>query len=126
MLIRVAAAAVMGSVIGLVLKKNSPDMSLLLTISIAAFALFLTLEVIAGLIGFIRSLSDTAGISPAVLGIVLRAVGISIITKLTSDICRDAGQASLASGVEFAGAVTAVYIALPLFKTVFDMINSLI
>ena len=126
MLIKVMAAAIAGSVIGLVLKKNSPEMSLLLTISLAVFTLYLAFEVITGIVDFIKSLSDTAGISPAVLGVVLKTVGISVVTKLSSDICRDAGQASLASGVEFSGAVTAIYVALPLFKTVISMINSLI
>ena len=126
MLIKVMAAAIAGSVIGLVLKKNSPEMSLLLTISLAVFTLYLAFEVITGIVDFIKSLSDTAGISPAVLGVVLKTVGISVVTKLSSGICRDAGQASLASGVEFSGAVTAIYVALPLFKTVIGMINSLI
>ena len=126
MLIKVMAAAIAGSVIGLVLKKNSPEMSLLLTISLAVFTLYLAFEVITGIVDFIKSLSDTAGISPAVLGVVLKTVGISVVRKLSSDICRDAGQASLASSVEFSGAVTAIYVALPLFKTVIGMINSLI
>jgi stage III sporulation protein AD len=89
-------------------------------------ALFLTFEVMTAVLSFIRSLSETAGISPAVLSIILKTVGISIVTKLSSDICRDAGQASLSSGVEFAGAVTAIYVALPLFRAVINMINSLI
>jgi len=126
LLIKVIAAAITGSVIGLVLKKNSPETSLLLTASVSIFALYLTFEVITGVLGFIRSLAETARISPAVLSIVLRTVGISIATKFSSDVCRDAGQAALASGVEFAGAVTAIYVALPLFQTVISMINSLI
>jgi len=126
MLIRVMAIAVVGSVIGLVVKKSSPEMSLLLTISVAVFALYLAFEVIGGVVGFIRSLAETAGISPAVLGVVLKTVGIAIVTKLTSDICRDAGQSGVAAGVEAAGTITAVYIALPLLESVISMINSLI
>jgi len=126
MLIRVMAIAVVGSVIGLVLKKNSPEMSMLLTISVAIFALYLAFEVIGSVVGFIRSLSETAGISPAVLGIVLKTIGIAIVTKLTSDICRDAGQSGVAAGVDFAGTITAIYISLPLLESVMSMINSLI
>jgi len=126
MLIRVMAIAVAGSVLGLVIKKNSPEMSMLLTISLAIFALYLAFEVITGVMDFIRSLSETVGISPTVLGVVLRNVGIAIVTKLSSDICRDAGQSTIASGVELAGTVTAIYVSLPLLQTVVSMVNSLV
>ena len=126
MLIRVTAIAVAGSVIGLVIKKNSPEMSLLLTIGLAIFGLYLAFDVVAGVVGFIRTLADTAGIAPAVLGVVMKTVGIAIITKISADICRDAGQSSIASGVELAGTVTAIYISIPLIETVVRMLNSLI
>ncbi|MCL2408801.1 MAG: stage III sporulation AC/AD family protein [Oscillospiraceae bacterium] len=125
-LLRVAAVAVAGSVIGLVLKKTRPEMSLLVTIALAVFAVYLAFEIVSRIIGFIRSLSDMAGISPAVISVVLKTVGIAIITKISADICRDAGQGSVASGVELAGTITAVYISLPLLESVISMIHSLL
>lgn len=124
-LIKIAAVAVAGTVLGLVVKKNSPEMALMLTISLALIALYLAFDTIKAVTDFIVSLADQAQISPAVLTVVLKAVGISIVTKLSSDVCKDAGQSSVASGIELAGAFAALYIALPLFKTVMDMIGSL-
>jgi stage III sporulation protein AD len=125
-LIKIAAVAVVGSVLGLVIKKNSPEMALMLTISLALVALYLAFDTIKSVTDFIASLADAAQISPAVLTVVLKAVGISVVTKLSSDVCRDAGQTSVASGIELAGAFAALYIALPLFKTVMDMIKSFV
>ncbi len=125
-LIKIAAIAVAGTVLGLVIKKNSPEMSLMLTISLAMIALYLAFDTIKGVTDFIASLAETAQLSPAVLSIVFKTIGISIITKLSSDVCRDAGQSSVASGVELAGAFAALYISLPLFKTVMSMIEALV
>jgi stage III sporulation protein AD len=124
-LIKIAAVAVAGTVLGLVIKKNSPEMALMLTVSLALVALYLAFDTIKNVTDFVTSLADAAQISPVVLAIVFKAVGISIVTKLSSDVCRDAGQSSVASGIELAGAFAALYIALPLFKTVMDMIKSL-
>ena len=124
-LIKVAAVAVTGAVLGLVIKKNSPEMAIMLTISLALLALFLAFDTIRSVTDFIKSLANAAQISPAVLTVVFKAVGISIITKLSADVCRDAGQSSVASGIELTGAFAALYIALPLFKTVMDMIGAL-
>ncbi len=124
-LVKIAAVAVAGAILSLVMRKNSPEMALLLTISLALIAISLAFDVITGVTDFLKSLAETAQISSAVLAIVLKTVGISIVTKLAADICRDAGQSSVASGVELTGAFSALYISLPLFKTVISMIDSL-
>ncbi|MDR0905135.1 MAG: stage III sporulation AC/AD family protein [Oscillospiraceae bacterium] len=125
-LMKVLAAAVAGSALGLVVKKNNPENSLFVSIALSVFAMYLSFEVISSVLGFLRLIADAAGIPNATLGVVLKTAGISIITKLIADVCKDAGQAGAASGVEFMGAVTSIYVALPLFQTVLDMINSLL
>ncbi|NLT15714.1 MAG: stage III sporulation protein AD [Clostridiales bacterium] len=125
-LIKIAAVAVAGTVLGLVIKKNSPEMALMLTVSLALIALYLAFDTIKSVTDFIKSLADAAKISPAVLTIVFKTIGVSIVTKLSADVCRDAGQSSVASGIELAGAFTALYISLPLLKTVMGMIESLV
>jgi stage III sporulation protein AD len=115
-LVKIAAVAVAGAILSHVLRKNSPEMSLLLTVALALIAVALAFDVVAGVTDFLKSVAETAQISSAVLSIVLKTVGISIITKLSADVCRDAGQTSVASGVELTGAFTALYVSLPLFR----------
>ena len=125
-LVKLLAVAVTGSVLGLVIKKNSPEMALMLTVALAIFTVVLSAQIISEILAFVKSVSEAAGISASVLAIVLKTVGVAIVTKISADICRDAGQASVASSVEFAGSAVAVYAALPLFKTVVSMIDSLL
>jgi stage III sporulation protein AD len=125
-LTKVLAAALAGSALGLVVRKNNPEASLLVSAAASIFAMYMSFEVLSGVIGFIKLIAGEAGIPSATLSVVLKTAGISVITKLIADVCRDAGQASAASGVEFMGAVTAVYIALPLFRTALDMILALL
>lgn len=125
-LIKIAAVAVTGTILGLVIKKNSPELALMLTVALALSALFLAVDTIKSVTDFLTTLSAQTGISPAVLSIVLKAVGISIVTRLSADVCRDAGQTAVASGVELAGTFAALAIALPLMKTVLGMIEALL
>jgi stage III sporulation protein AD len=125
-LVKVLAAAAAGSALGLVIKKNNPEGSLLLSAAVSIFAVYMGIEVIADVLGFVRTIAGAAGIPNATLAVVLKTAGISIVTKLFADICRDAGQASAASGVELMGAAAALYAALPLFQTALDMIYSIL
>ncbi|MDR0917527.1 MAG: hypothetical protein LBN02_10140 [Oscillospiraceae bacterium] len=126
LLLKVLAAALAGSALGLILKKDRPEMSLVLGIAISAFAMFVSFEVLGAILDFLRLIADAAGIPNATLAIVLKTAGVSVITKFIADICKEAEKASAASAVEFVGAATAIYIALPLFKTVLDMLNGLL
>jgi stage III sporulation protein AD len=126
LLVKVGAIAIVGVVLSLFFKKDYPAMSLMLTIILAIAALFLAFEIVGSITDYLKSLADKVQLSPAVLTVVFKVVGIAIITKLAADICKDAQQNSVASGVELTGSLTAVYVALPLFKTVISMIDSLV
>ena len=126
LLIRAVILGLVGSALGLVIKKNSPEIGLLLALAVALLVVGLGMELIGAILDFVALLQDAAGLSPALLGPVLKTVGIGILTRLAADICKDAGQQAIASTVELAGTVAALYIALPLMQTVFEMIGGLL
>lgn len=125
-LLKAAAAAVIAAVLGLIIKKSNPESALLLALAAAVMILLLTFSAAGKISGFVLELGETSGVSPAIAGIVMKTAAISIIAKLTGDVCRDAGQSALGTALEILGAVTAVYIALPLFETVLDTMEKLL
>ena len=125
-LIKAAAIAVTGAVLVLTIKKNSPDIALLLTVAVGCIVIYIAADLLVEIIDFICELSDMAEVSSAAFSIVLKTIGIAIITKIASDVCSDAGQSSVSSAVEITGAAAALYVSIPLMKTVFSMINSYI
>jgi stage III sporulation protein AD len=124
--IKVLAISAVGSALYLVIRRDSRDMALLLTLAVTAFIVLLGLNMADAVVKFVNRLGESARLQGAAVSIVLKEVGISILARLSSDICREAGQVSAASGAEFVGAVAALYVALPLFETVVSMIESLI
>jgi Stage III sporulation protein AC/AD protein family. len=126
MIIKTAAIGITGASIALLLKKSMPEIASLLSIATAIVILFIALDGFLGISKFIEELIDTAGLSSAVVSPVIKTVGIGLITKLSSDICRDSGQSTAGTVVDTAGTIAAITVALPLMKTVFSMISSLI
>lgn len=123
-LIKAAAVGIVASVIGLVVKKNSPEMALLLSVSAGVIIIGFALGIISGLRSFIEDIAETAGISQALILPVIKTIGIAVSGRIASDICRDAGHSSSASAIELIAAISAIYVSLPLMKTVIQMIQS--
>ena len=125
-MIKAAAIGITGASLALLLKKTMPEMSVLLSVATAIVILLMALNKYLGISEFMTELISASGLSSAVVSPVIKTVGIGLITKLSSDICKDAGQSTAGTVVDTAGTVAAVTVALPLMKTVFSMINSLI
>lgn len=124
--IKAVILGVVGAILCLLVQKGSPEIALLLAVSIGILLTLYALNVISRVTDFIELIADASGLSSAIISPMLKTMGIGIVTRLTSDICKDAGQSAIASAVEMVGAASAIYIALPLIQTVFQMIEGLL
>ncbi len=104
------------------LRKQTPEQALLLTIAILAVAAARCVSLALPLMEELRALFDRAGIEPLYLSILLRTLAAALVTRLCADLCKDGGSQALASAVETAGAVAALAIAMPLLKAVVELL----
>ncbi len=104
------------------LRKQTPEQALLLTIAILAVAAARCVSLAMPLMDELRALFDRAGIEPIYLSILLRTLAAALVTRLCADLCKDGGSQALASAVETAGAVAALAIAMPLLKAVVELL----
>lgn len=125
-LIKTSAAAVMASMVCLLLKKSNPELGLPVSAAVCVGAIMLTAGLLRPLLELLARAGALGGVSAAVLTPVIKSVGIGICTRLASDLCKDSGQGAMAGCVELAGAVCALYTALPLMESFLDMLEELL
>ena len=123
---KLTAVGVTAVVLSAVLRKNTPELALLLALAAGLWMLALTAEGLGAVAALIQELADQAGLSEALLEPVMKTVALSILTKLTVEICRSAGEGGVAAFVETAGAVLALTVALPLVRAVAQMMGELL
>ena len=82
------------------------------------------LAMAAPVIAYLKQLSAVAGLS-AYIGFLLKALGIAILTQVCADICRDAGEGGIGSGVELAGKMEILVLCLPLMEEIFSIAKNL-
>lgn len=123
---KLAAVGVTAVVLSAVLKKNTPELALLLAL---AAGLWMLAQAAAGLgaaVAQMRELAGQAGVSEVLLEPVVKTVALSILTKLTAEICRSAGEGGVAAFVETAGVALALLAALPLVRAVAQLMGELL
>ncbi len=114
-IIAICAAAVVSSVLAVLLKKHNAEYSLILTVCSASLILaYIISSVVLAITNiqeiFVRSQLDTSYII-----ILLKCVGICFLTEFTCDCCKDASQNALSSVVLMSGRICVLITAFPLF-----------
>lgn len=122
-------AAVIAVLFILIIRKQSPDTALSLrlvaSVALAAVCIF----AITPIVEYVRELSETVGDAEKIgvaCEVLLKALGISILTHITATVCRDSGEGSIAYYVELGGKTEILLLSLPLIREMIDMTLSLI
>ena len=126
LIVKAAALALTAALIGIVLRRTNPELSLLLSICTVVL-------IMGAALGFAKSFTELAqtvqrifGVSETMIKPVIKCVAVAIITKMTSDLCKDSSQAAAASAVELAGTVCALCIIMPLLMSMLTAIGGMI
>ena len=126
LLFKAAATVLLTSLIALLIRKSNPELALLINIAAVVFVFFAACDYAFGL----RELSDTVHTmmrgKESFTSPVIKCVAVSLVTRITSDLCKDASQTATASALELLGTVCALGIAMPLILSVLKTIGGLL
>lgn len=125
-IMKIAAAGIVAAVCAITVRRQVPELSILL----AACAGFLILSGCTGAFSVIRSFMDElagfGGLTPELAAPVMKVTGIAMVTRISSDFCRDAEESALAATVEIAGGTVALVATLPLLSSVLKLMGDLL
>ena len=117
--------AVTAAILALVLRGTQPAYAMCLTVAagllLFASAIGMAVPLVERVSGLLSGVIDST-----YTHILLKALGISLLTQTAADVCRDAGESALASKAEFGGQVLLLACALPLFEHAAVLLEQLI
>lgn len=124
--IRVAAAGIIAAICALVVRKQVPELSLLLVICGSTLILLSCTGALGAVKELMDELSQVGGLNSGAVKPVMKVTGIAVITRLASDFCQDAGEKALAGAVEMAGSLFALLAVIPLMSAVLELLTQLL
>lgn len=122
----VSGGVLVAVVCGVVVRKQAPEIALVLTLCAAVAVLVAVSGELGLMVGYIQRLAEAGGISQELIAPVMKTTGIAMLCKFTADFCRDAKENGLASAVELAGTVLGLVAAMPLLQGVLSLLEELL
>ena len=84
------------------------------------------LSQVLGVIETINSIIAASQISTSYVVILLKVIGICLVTEFAVNTCKDAGSQSLANNVSLAGKIMVTITSLPLYSDILNTVLSLV
>ncbi len=126
LMVRLTAVGATAAVLCAVLRKNTPELSLLLALAAGIWMLFLTADTLSQGLEVLRELTALTEAEDELLRPVVKVVALSLLTRITAEICRSAGEGGIAAFVETGGTVLALGVALPLIRAVIVLMGEML
>ena len=124
--IKATALAVIAVIIGLILIKNNKDLSIVLMIAACAIIAIAAIQYLHPIIAFFRNLKAIGQMDSELFDVLLKAVGIGILSEIAGTICVDAGNTAIAKTLQFLATAVIIWISLPLFNGLLEMIEKVL
>lgn len=126
-IVKIVVIGIVCAVVTVIVRQYRPDiapfvqMSGIIAITVAVMVLF------KDILGKTEELfTGVEIINEGYLELLVKVLGIAIVTKIASDICSDSGNSALATGVELGGKVLILSLCLSLLKTVAALAGGLL
>ena len=117
-IVKIAFLGIITALLYTLVRNIKPEMAPLVILGGCGVLLAAVSGKLVEITGEVGNMTELAGLDSENVKILLKALGICVVTQLAADICYDNSCSSVAAAVELSGRVGALILALPMLKTV--------
>ncbi len=121
-IIKIIGIALIALIIIILLKQYKPEFVIYVSLIAGVLILFLVIDELSGIVSLIQSIADKASINSQFLSILLKITGIAFLSEFAVSICKDSGEAAIASKVELGSKIIIISMSIPIISTLLEII----
>ena len=125
-ILKIAALALCAVMIIVLVKNYKPEFGIFVAIGCSVLILYFLVDSLKYAISYMSQLYDKLDYGKTYFPIIIKVLAIAYITEFTSQLCKDAGESSIASKVELAGKIIIFCVAIPVFISILNLVEQLL
>ncbi len=125
-ILQVVALGLIVAVFTVLLRRERPEMALILALSFGVIVFLMVLNKLGAIINVFEDVTQRAQVDELYLATLLKILGIAYIAEFGAQVCRDSGEGTVANKIELAGKVLIMILALPIFVAILEAIMRLL
>ena len=124
--LKASGGILVGVILWLCLHKHGKDISLLLTVAICCMVMLAAVTYLRPVLDFFHKLQSIGNLNSEFVEIVLKIVGIGLLTELCSMICKDAGNEAMGKTLQILSTGVILWLSLPVFEKLLSLIETIL
>ena len=123
--LQAAGGILIAVILALTLKKNSPDLAILLSMAVCIMVAVVGLNYLQPVTDFLKMLEASASLQEGILSVLLKAVGIGLISEVAGLVCSDAGCSAMGKALQIMGTAVILWLSIPVFTGLLELIRQI-
>lgn len=124
--LKAIVGALLTLVLSLTLSKQNKDISLLLSVAVCCMIITVAITYLRPVFTFFQRLQTIGELNSDLLGTLVKATGIGLLSEITGLICDDSGNAVLGRAIKLLASGLILYISIPMFSGLLDIIEEIL
>lgn len=120
------AVVLTSAILGLAIGKTEKDLSVLLTMTTCSIVGVITVNYLKPVLNLLKELTYMGQLQDNILMVILKSVGIALVSEFASMVCIDAGNNSLAKVLQLLGCSTIAFLSVPMIRSVLSLIEEIL
>lgn len=117
-LLKISFVGILTALLYGLIRQVKPEMAPLVILGGTTVIILAVSDVLLDVTDSVNSMMELAGLEKENVSLLIKSLGICVVTQFAADICYDNSSSTLGSAVELAGRLGAIALALPMIKSV--------
>lgn len=121
-IIKIIGIALIALIIIIMLKQYRPEYAIFISILTGTLILLLVMDRLTGIINLIQSIQNKFSINTEFIALLIKITGIVFLSEFAVSICKDSGEAAIASKVELGSKIIIISMSIPIISSLLEII----
>ncbi len=120
--IRVVGIGLIALIIIILLKQYKPEFAIYISLLTGVLILLLVADELSGIVSLLQSFADKVSINSTFLVLLIKITGIAFLSEFAVSICKDSGEAAIASKIEIGTKIIIISMSIPIISSLLEII----
>lgn len=124
--VTISAVAIVSAVSAVAIRKQNSEIALMLSIACGVILLMSVISYAGTIMQTVNNIVALSDMDIEYIKILLKVIGICIVTELAVSVCKESGNQTIATNVALAGKLLITVTSLPLYSEILNTVVSLV
>lgn len=125
-ILQIVGIGLIGAILAVFVKERNKEIAILISMATGLIIFLFAVSKVSAVVRVLGELASRANINMFYLTTVLKIIGIAYIAEFGAQICKDAGEGSIATKIELAAKILVMVMALPIIVAILESVLRLI